>query len=273
MAADEELRRFLKSDRWQEWAEQDTDQRLGRPRPPLQKPYPEGAKLFDLVCADVLEVGRMPLIDVIGRRRSRREYTAEALSLEELSFLLWATQGVDEPATKAFHQWTGDQAPTTLAQARIVLRKVPSAGGRHPFETYLLLNRVEGLTAGLYRYLPMNHKLLFLRPAADVAEQVIAAFADWQRRAAVLFLWSAIPYRTEWRYAFISPKLIALDAGHLCQNLYLAAEAIGAGACAIGGYDQDKVDALLGLDGQHEFVAYVAPVGKVDLTQTYHFDH
>ena len=67
----------------------------------------------------------------------------------------------------------------------------------------------------------------------------------------------------EWRYTFLSPKIIALDAGHLCQNLYLASESIGVGTCALGAYDQLKMDALLGVDGEDEFAIYVAPVGKI----------
>jgi SagB-type dehydrogenase family enzyme len=281
MSKDVQQRDMLKSDRWDEWADEGTDQRLGRPRPAFQKPPPAGAVLVDLVPADELTVGQMPLIKTINRRRSRRQYTSQALTLEELSFLLWATQGVDEQATMAFHEWSAAERPATLDEAEVLLRTVPSAGARHPFETYLLINHVSGhvsrhgsrLEAGLYRYLPLDHKLHFLRPAAGLAEQVRSTFARWQRQAAVIFLWSVLPYRTEWRYSFISPKLIAMDAGHLCQNLYLAAEAIGAGACAVGGYDQEKVDALLSLDGQDEFTVYVAPVGKVDPSVPYHFEH
>jgi len=80
---------------------------------------------------------------------------------------------------------------------------------------------------------------------------------------AATFIWTAIPYRTEWRYTFISHKMIAQDAGHLCQNLYLACEAIGAGTCGIGAYNQAKLDALLGVDGKEEFAIYAAPVGKL----------
>ena len=69
----------------------------------------------------------------------------------------------------------------------------------------------------------------------------------------------------------ISPKLIAQDSGHICQNLYLACEAIGAGTCAVAGYTQAPVDALVGVDGEDEFVVYLAPVGKVDRSQKYHF--
>ncbi len=77
------------------------------------------------------------------------------------------------------------------------------------------------------------------------------------------FIWTAIPYRMEWRYGLAAHKVIAIDAGHVCQNLYLACEAIVAGTCAVAAYDQDAVDHLIGVDGEEEFAIYLAPVGKV----------
>jgi SagB-type dehydrogenase family enzyme len=77
-------------------------------------------------------------------------------------------------------------------------------------------------------------------------------------------MWSAIPYRMEWRYGLAAHKVILLDAGHVCQNLYLACEAIGAGTCAVAAYDQELMDKLLRIDGNDEFVIYLAAVGKVD---------
>jgi len=76
-------------------------------------------------------------------------------------------------------------------------------------------------------------------------------------------MWTTIPYRTEWRYSFLSHKIIAQETGHICQNLYLASESIGAGACALGTYNQDAVDAILRVDGDDEFAIYVSIVGKV----------
>ena len=81
--------------------------------------------------------------------------------------------------------------------------------------------------------------------------------------SAVTFVWTAVPYRTEWRYSVAAAKLIALDAGHLCQNLYLACETIKCGTCAIGAYDQKKLNLFLGTDGIDEFPVYAAPVGKL----------
>jgi SagB-type dehydrogenase family enzyme len=166
-----------------------------------------------------------------------------------LAYLLWATQGVHEI-------WRGGIA---------VRRTVPSAGARHPFETYLVVNRVAGLETGLYRYLSVEHQLLPLRMDDDLPEQTALACSHqtFVAQSAVTFIWTAIPYRTEWRYALMAPKLVNLDAGHVCHSLYLAAESIGAGVCAIAAYDQAALDDLLGVDGEDEFAIYVAPVGKV----------
>ncbi len=241
-------RKFLKSDRWDEWRASDYDQKRKLPAPPLQKPAPPGAPLIDLPAPEALELGAMPLREAIRRRRSHRTFTAEPLSLAELAFLLWATQGVSQ----------------VLPNNKSTLRTVPSGGARHPFETYLFIQRVTSLEVGLYRYLALEHQLCLLRTDPDMAAQVSTACAHpFAGDCAVTFMWTAIPYRTEWRYSFLSPKLIALDAGHVCQNLYLACEAIGAGTCAMDAYNQRKLDAFLGVDGEEELAVYVAPVGKV----------
>jgi len=230
------------------------DHSRGLPPPPLQKPHPPDAQLVDLALPETLSIGDKPLADVVNQRRSRRSYSGDALSNEELSFLLWCSQGIShfDPKrenTPAFH-----------------LRTVPSAGSRHPFETYLFVNRVEGIEPGPYRFLPLEHKLLPLDTEAGLPHALVDACYGQAvvANAAVVFAWSAIPYRTEWRYGFIAHRMIAIDAGHVCQNLYLAAESIDAGACAMLAYNQQKMDALLGVDGNEEFTFYMATVGKVE---------
>ena len=116
---------------------------------------PEDVHLVDLVAPKDLTVGKMPLIEAINRRKSRRKFTEEPLTLEELSFLLWATQGVRE----------------VMGDSLVTRRTVPSGGSRHPFETYLFVNRVSGLEPGLFRYLPLDHKLCFLYADAELAEK------------------------------------------------------------------------------------------------------
>jgi len=253
-------RRFLKSDRWDEWRKIQTDQRKGVLPPQPQKPCPKDAKLIALAYPEELKIGRMPLIEAIKRRRSRREYTGEPFTLEELSFLLWATQGVSKITARD----VGEDLQKALARSRATLRTVPSGGARHPFETYLLVNRVKGVEPGLYRYLPLENKLCLLSADPELTKKAHeASYEQYVKDSAVTFIWTAIPYRTEWRYSILSPKLIAQDSGHMCQNLYLACEAIGAGTCAVGAYDQERMDMVLGVDGKEEFTIYMAPAGKV----------
>ncbi|MBD3306888.1 SagB/ThcOx family dehydrogenase, partial [candidate division KSB3 bacterium] len=132
-------------------------------------------------------------------------------------------------------------------------------------ETYLCVLRVDGLEMGIYRYLPVEHQLVLEFRDAHLPEKIMAATLQqkFTTRSAVTFIWTTIPYRMEWRYDIASHKVIAIDAGHVCQNLYLACEAIGAGVCAIAAYHQEWVDDLIKLDGSDEFAIYLAAVGKV----------
>jgi SagB-type dehydrogenase family enzyme len=225
-----------------------TDQNRGLPAPLIQKPAPEGASRIALVRPGEWQgIRPVPLEAAIAGRKSRRTYSAEPLSMDELSFLLWATQGVRGPVS-----------------ARHAYRTVPSAGCRHAFETYLACFRVSGLEKGIYRYLPLSNELVLVG-RNDRLEHLTAVAAlnqSFAGKSAVTFVWTVIPERMEWRYGLAAHKVIALDAGHVCQNLYLACEAIAAGTCAIAAYDQDAMDRLLGIDGEEEFTIYLAPVGK-----------
>ena len=123
---------------------------------------------------------------------------------------------------------------------------------------------MEGLSAGLYRYLPVEHRLILQRADDDVALEIHAASEEqYVLESAATFIWTVIPYRTEWRYLLHAHRVILMDIGHVCQNLYLAAEAIDCGTCALGAYDQAAMDAALGVDGLDEFTIYLAPVGRI----------
>jgi SagB-type dehydrogenase family enzyme len=141
---------------------------------------------------------------------------------------------------------------------------VPSAGARHAFETYLLVNNVEGLAPGLYRFLALSHQLAQVEVETGLADRITRACLDQShvKRSAVTFFWSAVPYRMAWRYGERGYRYLHLDAGHVCQNLYLAAEVIGAGVCAIAAFDDEALNRLLGFDGEEQFVIYLATVGK-----------
>jgi SagB-type dehydrogenase family enzyme len=222
-------------------------QSLGVHIPPLELPLPPDARLVDLPMPEEIALAPIDLRAAIEQRRSLRKYAEQPLSLSELSFLLWATQGVK-----------------TVTARPATLRNVPSAGARHAFETYLLANRVEGLAPGLYRYAALQHKLLVVDLAADTAERAVHACADQHMvgQAAVSFIWVAVVERMTWRYCERSYRYLHLDAGHVCQNLYLAAEAIGCGACAIAAFDDDLLNQFVGADGEAQFAIYVASLGK-----------
>ncbi|MFW5712074.1 MAG: SagB/ThcOx family dehydrogenase [bacterium] len=242
--------RWILKSNWIELNSFETDRKQNAPRPPMQT-TPSADSLINLPEIDSVRgsVGSdVTLNAAVYNRKSRRKFSDEALSLTELTYLLWATQGVRKKTDK------------------MTLRTVPSGGARHPFETYIFVQRVEGLEPGLYHYLPLDHKLELVKDAAGFegkSERVLnEALLDHNFGAAATFIWTALPYRSERAYAFEAYRLILLDAGHVCQNLYLACEAIGAGTCAVGAYDQEKSDRLLGVDGNEEFVVYAAPVGK-----------
>jgi SagB-type dehydrogenase family enzyme len=226
-----------------------TEQSRGIEPPPPQKPCPPGANKIALTASGAWKsIQELSLEKSIAQRRSRRSYTRDALSLDELSFLLWATQGLR----------TGISADQNF-------RTVPSAGCRHALETYIAVFRVADLAKAIYRYLPLDHALVEVARCPGLEGHVTEATFG-QRfcgAGAATFIWTAVPARMEWRYAEASYKVIALDAGHVCQNLYLACENIGCGTCAVAAYDQQRMDELLEVDGQDEFTVYLAPVGKV----------
>lgn len=226
-------------------------EKSGVPQPPLSLPLPESAKRVHLPQPQLSEMPALDICKAFEARRSLRDYSEQSLTLDELSFLLWCTQGVQEITDR----------PATL-------RPVPSAGARHAFETYLLLNRVEGLPPGLYRFEALEHELFELDLSPAMIEGIIKACrSSWPlaQTSAATFLWVAVAERMTWRYSERGYRFLHLDAGHVCQNLYLAAEVVSCGVCAIGGYNDTDINPLLGLDGEQLFVIYIAAVGKKQL--------
>ncbi|MDR1057109.1 MAG: SagB/ThcOx family dehydrogenase [Coxiellaceae bacterium] len=229
------------------WSKWPSDSNKGIAMPAIQKSCNPRGKLFDLVAPDAFKFD-MKLQDVIKNRRSRRKFTQDFLTLKELSFLLWATQGITD-RNITYH------------------RTVPSASARHPFETYLVIRRVKDLKPGIYRYLPLDHRLYLISDDKVKIEKFSTSGFEvnnqQMKNAALVFVWAAVPYRSEWRSGPYAYKFVAIDAGHVCQNLYLAVETIHAGACAIAAYDQSVVDEVINVNGQDEFAVYLATVGKV----------
>jgi SagB-type dehydrogenase family enzyme len=225
-----------------------SDQMKGMAMPPARKAVDPAAESIALPSPQAAVLKKADLRACIADRKSRRKYNEENLTLAELSYLLWATQGVRKEMPTGRHY-----------------RTVPSAGSRHSFETYLVIQHVEGLQPGVYRYLPFDHKLVFLFTAENLPEKMttLGSGQPFVGNCAACFIWSSIPYRMEWRYGFHSERVILMDVGHVCQNLYLAAESLGCGTCGVAAYEQEALDKFLGLDGKEEFVIYLAPVGRV----------
>ncbi len=224
-----------------------SDQSQGLPAPALEIPYTGSGPVIHLPKPGTLKPASALLENTIAGRRSIRRFSTAPMTMEDLSWLLWCTQGVQKVLP-----------PSTI-------RTVPSAGARHPLDTYLLLNRVKGLTAGLYRYIALEHAVAPVRLDAKIGAllQEACLGQDMVTTATIAFFWVADVYRSAWRYSERAWRYVFMDAGHVCQNLYLAATPMECGVCAIAAFDDEKLNNLLGADGENQFAVYAAVVGKL----------
>ena len=222
-------------------------QKQGVPMPPIELSVDSSQELIDLPSGKDLQIENFDFVNLVEKRKSLRKYADEPITLEELAYLLWGTQGVK-----------------TVTDRPVSFRTVPSAGSRHPFETYMLVNQVSGLEPGLYRYLALSHQLARMNGFDGIREDLTSACLKQKHvyNSAMTFTWVAIPERTTWRYGSRGFRYIHLDAGHVCQNLYLLAESIDCGVCAIAAFDDDMANNALHLDGENQFVIYLASLGK-----------
>lgn len=223
-------------------------QKQGLIQPPFELPVPETASLIPLVPPEKWQIPSVDFRTTLEKRKTLRKYQETPLTLDELSYLIWETQGIKE----------------IKPEYKITTRTVPSAGSRHAFETYLLINRVEGIEPGLYRYVASSHSIYAVNQQENIAVELSEACLKQVQitNCAVAFFWDAVVERMYWRYQDRGYRYLHLDAGHVCQNLYLAAESIDCGVCAIAAYDDDLVNDVIGLDGVNQFIIYIASVGK-----------
>ena len=178
-------------------------------------------------------------------RRSFRRFGMNPISEKDLSMLLWASQGISGRAGSFF------------------FRTAPSAGALYPVETYLSVQNVETINGGLFHFQPADFSLDKLSDGAvgnKVAEAALGQ--SFLAKAGVIFIWSAILRRNFSKYGHRGMRYVFMDAGHICQNLLLAAEALGLGACPVAAFYDDELNSLLGLDGTEESVIYMAAVGS-----------
>ncbi len=183
------------------------------------------------------------------KRRSRRTYAQEALEIQALSCLCGVTQGIEKEI---------------VFNGNATLRPVPSAGAKHAIETIVLVRRVKGLAPGLYRYLAKEHALGWLgETTSDWLCALDTAFTSnrFQHNSAVTFFWIAVPERMVWHHGQRGYRNLYLDAGHIGQNFYLAAEGLGLAACTMCVFDDVSMKRLLGLEGD-QFLVYTAAAGQ-----------
>lgn len=242
-------RNFMKFRAEDEYSDFMSDQQLKKPQPPLCKEKSSECVIPLSKDFDALNISK-DFTTILMERKSSRVYTQHAMTLLQLSYLLYMTQGVKEIK--------GENYAT--------MRTVPSGGARHGFETYLIVNHVEGLKAGRYHYLPLTHELEYLgsiEQAEDIIDETLVG-QKWAVKANVIFYWSFVAYRCEWRYGIYAHRPALIDAGHVGENLYLACSALGLGTCCLAAFDDHSCNETFKLDGEEEFVVYAAPVGTID---------
>jgi SagB-type dehydrogenase family enzyme len=182
-------------------------------------------------------------------RRTWRRFSPTPLALSDLATLLWMTWGV--------------QAWMELPIGRVPMKTSPSGGARHPIEVYVLVRNVSGLRAGIYHYAADKHRLELLKRGASsrmISDYLVGQ--NWFAGAAALLLMTAVFPRSHWKYHnAITYRIIASDAGHLCQTLCLLATSLGLAPFCTQALAESKIEKDLGIDGIEEAVLYVAGVG------------
>lgn len=209
--------------------------------PETYKRYPKTPKFeLDPPSKD----GGMPLWEAINRRRSIRNFSNRPMNKSTLAQLLWASQGITSKAMG------------------FEFRAAPSAGALYPVETYLAIHNVEGMEPGVYHFGVENHELEQLA-AGDFREAIASAALDQDMAysACVVFVWTAVFARSKWKYDQRAYRYAYLDAGHIAQNIALAAVSSSMGSCQIGALYDDEVNSVVGADGEEESVLYMTAVG------------
>lgn len=187
------------------------------------------------------KAGAMSLEEALVHRRSVRAFLPGSLTLDEISRLAWAAQGTTEPGR----------------------RTAPSAGATYPLEIYLVVGDVENLSAGVYHYRPVGHRLEALADGQDIRAHLAAASNDqeWVHQAAMVVVITAVFERTTTRYGSRGERYVHMESGHAAQNLLLQAAAMGLGATPVGAFNDTDVSRLLHLPASAKPL-YLIPVAR-----------
>ena len=210
-------------------------------KPETYKSYPS-SKTVQLQSP--LQQSTFNFTEVLRRRKSIRSFVSKPLSMADLSFLLWASTGIQR--TEHGYEF----------------RTTPSAGALYPIETYIAANNVEDLEKGLYHYNIKNHLLEEIKLGSYGINIAHASLAqEMCADASVVFIWTAVFRRSKWKYSQRAYRYIYLDAGHIAQNLGLAAASINCGSCEVGAFFDDELNSIVGIDGTEESTVCLSVVG------------
>jgi len=210
-------------------------------QPDLYKEYPQAQKI-ELPAFE--PVRPMSLDKSLRQRKSIRDFQDRSISKGQLGYLLWASTGIQR------------------IEQGYEFRTAPSAGALYPIETYVIANNIKSLEPGVYHYSIRSHQLEQLEQQ-DQRQQIAAAALGQGMcaTAAAVFVWSAVFERCKWKYGQRAYRYIYLDAGHIAENLALAAVSLNLGTCEIGALYDGQVNAVIGIDGIEESTIYMAAVG------------
>ena len=210
-------------------------------KPETYKNYPSAKKIW---LSRVFPAESLSVVEVLKRRRSVRSFSFKPLSIDALSFLLWASTGVQR------------------SERGYKFRTVPSAGALYPVETYLVANNVEDLENALYHYSVEEHALEELKTGDFGGKMTHAALEQKMcLNAQLVLVWTAVFERSKWKYAQRAYRYVYLEVGHMAQNVAIAAIGIGLGSCQIGAFFDDEVNHFLGVDGKEESAIYLSVIG------------
>jgi len=209
--------------------------------PELYKIYPYSKKIK---LPKPEELSKKLLDDVLKQRKSIRSFSSVPISKKQLSYLLWASTGIQRK------------------ESGYEFRTAPSAGALYPIETYLIVNNVEEIPDGIYHYSIEKHVLEELKPGNYGSDVAHAALDQTMcAEAAVVFVWTAIFDRSKWKYGTRAYRYIYLEAGHIAQNLALAATNLGLDSCQIAAFFDDEINSILDIDGIRESTIYMSTIG------------
>lgn len=212
-------------------------------QPEAYKTYPESKKIKlpqPTILTDI------SLDHTLRKRRSMRNFSKKPLPKEQLSYLLWASTGIQR------------------MEFGYEFRTAPSAGALYPIETYLVINNVEDILNGVYHYSILKHQLEELKTGDFGIEISHAALdQDMCNNAAVVFIWTAIFNRSKFKYGQRAYRYIYLDAGHIAENLALVSAGLNLGSCHIAALFDDEINDIIEVDGEEESVIYLTVVGNL----------